>query len=91
MSEAIARLIDFLRGRKRDYQLTFGSPIGQRVLTDLAVFCRATETCFDPDPRLHAVAEGRREVFLRIARHLNLSSEQLFAIYQGQTVNTQEN
>lgn len=87
MNDAIGRVIDFLRGRKRDYQLTFGNPVGQRVLTDLAGFCRATKTCFDPDARLHAVAEGRREVFLRIAKHLNLSTEQLFAIYSGKTIN----
>lgn len=90
MNEAIGRVVDFLRGRKRDYQTVFGSPVGQRILTDLAVFCRATETCFDPDERLHAVAEGRREVFLRIANHLNLSTEQLYAIYSGKTLNLED-
>lgn len=85
MNELIARTIDFLRGRKRDYQVTFNNPSGMRVLADLAPFCRAAESCFDADPRLHAVAEGRREVWLRITRHLNLSSDDLFRIYAGGT------
>lgn len=78
------KALDFLRGRKRSYQLTFGQPAGQEVLIDLARFCRANETCFDADPRVHAVAEGRREVWLRIQRHLNLSSEDLLALFAGQ-------
>jgi hypothetical protein len=57
------------------------TPFGQEVLADLAKFCRAHETCFHPDARAHAVAEGRREVFLRIQRHLNLSDEQLWQLY----------
>lgn len=42
------------------------------VLKDLARFCRGNRTCFDPDPRLHACLEGRREVFLRILKHLKM-------------------
>jgi len=47
----------------------------------LAAFCRAEETTFNLDPRVHAVLEGRREVFLRIQNHLNLSSEDLWKKY----------
>lgn len=79
--EALGRTLDFLRGRKRDYQLVFkGGPAGERVLEDLARFCRANETCFHQDPRLHAVLEGRREVWLRIQQHINLSPEQLMSL-----------
>lgn len=82
---------DFLHGRKRDYVVTFkSSPAGQRVLQDLAQFCRANETCFHEDPRLHAVLEGRREVFLRIGKHLNLTSEQLYAVFAGHVFNPNE-
>lgn len=77
------RVFDFLRNRKRAYQLTFNSLAGQEVLIDLAKFCRANDTCFDADPRIHAALEGRREVFLRIANHLNLPTEHLYAIYNG--------
>lgn len=86
MAVEVFRAFDFLRGRKRNYQLAFGSPAGQAVLRDLAGFCRAAETCFDQDQRIHAVLEGRREVWLRIERHLNLSSEQLFALLDGRQI-----
>lgn len=86
LTEKAIRAIDFLRGRKRAYQLAFGSPAGQAVLHDLAPFCRATESCYHDDPRLHAVLEGRREVWLRIQQHLNLSSEQLYALIEGRNI-----
>lgn len=72
---------DFLHGRARDYQVVFGSPVGQRVLADLAKFCRAHVSTFHADARVHAVAEGRREVWLRIQQHLQLTDEQLYALY----------
>lgn len=77
------KTMDFLRGRKRAYQLTFKSPAGEEVLQDLAKFCRANSTAFDADPRVHAALEGRREVWLRIQAHLNLSSEQLMDLFAG--------
>ena len=79
--EGARRLIRYLHDRKRAYQLAFGSPAGQEVLADLAKFCRANETCFNADPRMHAVAEGRREVWLRIRDHLELTPEQLLYKY----------
>jgi len=72
--------------RKRAFRIVFGGPSGQMVLQDLLIFCRATETCFDPDPRKHAVLEGRREVWLRIQQHLNLTQEQLYTLYNGKTL-----
>lgn len=81
---------DFLRQRKRAYQLALSTPAGNEVLIDLAKFCRAAETCYHDDPRKHAVLEGRREVWLRIQDHLNLSSEQLYALYAGRNILTQQ-
>lgn len=78
-----AKVRTFLVNRKRAYALTFNKesvPV-QAVLADLMKFCRANETTFHPDPRIHAVLEGRREVFLRIINHLNLSAEDLLKIY----------
>lgn len=89
--EIKSKTIDFLRGRKRSYQLVFSSPAGNDVLVDLAKFCRAAETTFDPDPRIHAAMEGRREVWLRITQHLNLSSEQLYQLYSGNRALKQDN
>ena len=83
-TEAIGKLLDFCRGRKRNYQLTFGQPAGQQVMIDLAKFCRANETCVhSTSDRLTYILEGRREVWLRIQQHLNLSSEQLAALFSG--------
>lgn len=76
--------LEFLGERKRAYLTLFAHPVsGKTVLKDLAQFCRAEESCFHPDARLHAVAEGRREVFLRIQHHLNETAEQLLDRYSG--------
>lgn len=76
----LSRFLDFISRRRNAYVATFDSHTGRQVLADLAVFCRATTSTFHPDARVHAVAEGRREVFLRIIHHLNLSDEQLLEL-----------
>jgi len=76
----LSRVLDFLRRRQSAYRTVFSGPVADIVLADLAVFCRATTSTFHPDARVHAVAEGRREVFLRIANHLHLSDEQLLEL-----------
>lgn len=81
MNELIEKARRFLMRRRHNYRLAFLSPPGQEVLRDLAAFCRANETTFHPDARLHAVAEGRREVWLRIANHLNMPPDDLWALY----------
>ena len=85
-NDLIRNTLEFLRTRKRAYQLCFGSPAGNAVLNDLAKFCRATQSCYMDDPRAHAVLEGRREVFLRIAQHMHLTTEQCFALYNGRNI-----
>lgn len=76
----------FLAERRTDYIRTFDTPHGAKVLADLAKFCRAQESTFHPDARVHAVAEGRREVWLRIQQHLNLSEEDLWRAFGGPVV-----
>jgi hypothetical protein len=49
----------------------------QMVLADLAKFCRANRSTFHPDPHVAARLDGRREVWLRITQHLNLSTDDL--------------
>ena len=66
-----------LRDRQVSYQHALGGAPGQAVLEDLAWFCRADQTTFHPDPRVHALMEGRREVWLRIKEHLDLDLEDL--------------
>jgi len=73
----------FFRDRKTAYEFTFDeSNHAKAVLKDLAKFCRANETAFHPDPRIHAVLEGRREVWLRIQNYLNLNPEELVELYR---------
>lgn len=80
--KTLAKTKQFLASRKQAYQFTFmGNVYSRFVLKDLAKFCRATESTFHPDPRVHAMLEGRKEVWLRISKHLNLSTEQLMTEY----------
>jgi hypothetical protein len=78
------------RTLREAYRKVFLHYAGQEVLADLAKFCRAGETCFvakkgEPiDIERTLVAEGRREVWLRIENHLRLNQDQLFTIYAGQ-------
>lgn len=82
---------EFLRGRSKDYLLTFKhNTSGQRVLADLAKFCRADRPTWSEDPRHHARLEGRREVWLRIEQHLRLTPEQLYEIFSGHNFNPQD-
>lgn len=74
-------LVAAMLERKRSYQQTCGSEQAALMMADLARFCRADRPCFDPDPRIHALLEGRREVWLRLQEHLNWSPEMLVEIY----------
>lgn len=75
----------YLAQRRTAYVKTFVNPFGEEVLQDLARFCRANESTFHPDARVHAALEGRREVWLRIQQHLNLSDEELWRVFGGPT------
>jgi hypothetical protein len=92
MNERFARTLDFFRLRKREYQHTFTSLAGQEVFRDLALFCRANETCtvLDKDGRvddkLTFMMEGRREVYLRILIHMGLTPQQLMVLFTGGTL-----
>jgi hypothetical protein len=79
------KTLGLLTLRKQAYQQTFNkeSVAVQRVLKDLAKFCRANITTFHPDSRMHAHLEGRREVWLRITQHLQLTPEELLKILGG--------
>lgn len=84
----LEQAFSFIHDRKRAYQLTFQltQPANVIVLQDLAKFCRANESTFNPDARIAANLDGRREVYLRIMNHLGLSDEQLLALYTNGNV-----
>lgn len=80
--DLLQHLRNALNRRRYAYQTTFKGPLAEEVLADLARFCRAHESTFNPDPRAHAVLEGRREVWLRLAHHLRLTEAQVWELYQ---------
>ncbi len=82
-SPIIERIKIFLAARSHAYRAVFSpeNVYTKKVLKDLAKFCRADKSAFHADPRIHAMLEGRREVFLRLTQHLNLSPDELAEIY----------
>lgn len=92
MNELAMKAFDFIRGRKQDYQLTFSrnSPAAQRVLRDLAKFCRANETVYNPDEKMTYVLIGRNEVWKRVQDNLNLTAQDLYQISTGQQLNLKD-
>lgn len=81
---AAEKIKDYLITRGQSYRKTFTGIHGERVLTDLARFCRANESTFTPDSRAEGILQGRREVWLRISKHLNLSEDELQAYFNPQ-------
>ena len=50
---------------------------GEHVLANMRDFCFAQKSTSDPDPYVVARREGRREVWLRITKYLNLDEAQV--------------
>lgn len=71
------------------YHATFTSPQGRIVLADLIAYCHGRKTTFDPNDRVHAFREGRRDVFNRISEFTNLTLEEIYAL-RGVTIARQE-
>lgn len=73
-----------LHGKIFSYNRVFESksPHTHEVLKDLAQFCRAHSSTFHPDPRLHAMLEGRREVWLRIQEYLQLQMGEIYDLHK---------
>jgi len=81
MSDWIDKLRIALGERRYAYKKTFSGPLAEVVLKDLARFCRAHESTFHDRERVALILEGRKQAWLRISEHLNLSPEQLWALY----------
>lgn len=78
--EVISAIRDVVLQRQAAYKIVFNkdSQHVKQVLQDLARFCRAHDSAFHEDARVHAMLEGRREVFLRIIKQINLSPDELW-------------
>lgn len=69
--------------RRNAYRTTFNSPEGRKVLADLRRFCRATLPTADvSNERTTYLLEGRREVWLRIQAHLQLTDEDVYQLIE---------
>lgn len=77
------RLRNLFKRRQLAYAQVFASnPFVDEVMKDLAQFCRAHESTFHSDPRVSAVLEGRREVWLRIQENLKLHLEDIYRLHR---------
>lgn len=72
--------------RKTAYQKTFNNPEGRKVLADLRRFCRATIPSADVNNvQTTYLLEGRREVWLRIQAHLQLTDEDVYNLIEDKS------
>lgn len=87
LTKAVRRIIN----RKQSYRRVFMDasglvgPDAEIVLADLRRFCRATSSTVmvspvskSIDPIAMAMAEGRREVWMRIMGYLHIDEKQIF-------------
>lgn len=88
LEEALQKLKRFFTRRQTSYRKVFNTQSTDviEVLHDLAKFCRAHETAFDPDPRITALFQGRREVWLRLEHHLQLTSDEFWQLYKRKDI-----
>ena len=84
ISATADRLRKYFRRRHIAYNQVFShsNQFTRVVLMDLAKFCRAHDSTFHKDERAATLMEGRREVWLRIQEHLNLSVEEIYALHR---------
>ena len=85
LSELKDKARQFLGARQYNYQKTFRSPTGEVVLRDLAVFCFADMTTFNGDRDKALLAEGRRQVWLRLQNHLQMTPAELWRLTSGES------
>ena len=93
------KILERIRKRRYAYRRMFLgeaglSPDGQIILADLAKFCRANASTavVNPitrsvDPIATALAEGRREVWLRIMAHLHIDEKVVFNLTENEDQN----
>lgn len=70
---------------QRAYHVVFGSPDGKIVLGDLVAYCFGRRSTFDPDARVHAFNDGRRDVLMRISELTTLTLDEIYAL-RGVTI-----
>lgn len=88
IKDTIQKVLNLYAARTHAYRMVFNkdNKFTMTVLKDLAKFCRAHDSTFDKDERIHAVMEGRREVWLRIEQHLSLNQTELYELHRIKTL-----
>ena len=85
LADLYKKTLQFLTSRTLAYRRTFNpeSRDAQVVLADMARFCRADRSTAHVDSHVAARLDGRREVWLRVQQHLNLTTGELYRLYGG--------
>jgi len=78
--DAIEKARELLYGLRTAYRTAFSGRSGKLVLQDLAKFCRANESTFHPEQAIANRLDGRREVWLRIQKYMNLTDEEVWRL-----------
>jgi hypothetical protein len=84
MLKPIEMIKNLLLTRQQAYRRVFTGISGEKVLHDLSKFCRADSSTFHENPHLASKLDGRREVWLRIQKHLNMTEEELWRTFSGE-------
>lgn len=72
----------YVTERKKSFRRTFTTgPDSLVVLKTLARFCRAHESTFHPNAAVANRLDGRREVWLFIQQHLQLTEDELWRLF----------
>lgn len=90
------RIRNLIFKRRQAYRALFTpggqlSPAAMIVLTDLRKFCRATVSTATVaqsgqiDSHASMLAEGRREVWLRICQHIHIDDADLYRLVEKET------
>lgn len=89
MPSLLEQARQFLLDRRADYRAVFvPGPSTDRVLKDLAKFCRAHTSTFHPDHAVSDRLDGRREVWLRLQNQLHMTDDQLWELYGNRNLPT---
>lgn len=78
----------FKLARSRAYRRVFAREGGrfdrsaEIVLADLRDYCRANAAAWDRDARISDRLAGRRDVWLRISEHLNLTDDEILKLVE---------
>jgi hypothetical protein len=83
MKELIEKARQYLGARRYAYRSTFKGPLAEVVLRDLARFCHANKSTFHEDKGVQAMLDGRREAWLRIQQHLQMTEDDLWQLLDG--------